>query len=367
MQSTQSSDINYSFYGALEDLVEWGKRLIVKEKEIVEITPYHITISNPNRRILTVPFRYNNIAATIAETFWVFAGRDDLKFLSFFLPNAIDYSDDGLTWRGAYGPRLRNFSQDQIEKVILALQKDFSTRQAIITIGGFWNSDYDPNVETKDRPCTMFIQFLIRDNKLNCHVYQRSADVLWGLFNINIFEWTFLQEVINSILGTELGQYYHTVTSLHYYTDKEQRINKILDYHLQYNVYDDGKLLAEQTSIQSFKSLDDFYEDINNCMRIIELVIEENGSIVIDYQTIKSSGLRDYLRVVISYIFAKKFSLFQEAYVILGDIEGFDTYIAGLELLVRTAAKKDKSLIDKLLSIIPDIKRSEKFLLYSIS
>jgi thymidylate synthase len=59
-----------------------------------------------------LPGRNNNVFAQLAETAWVLAGRNDLAFLGHYLPRVADFSDDGRTWRGAYGPRIRRWGGD---------------------------------------------------------------------------------------------------------------------------------------------------------------------------------------------------------------------------------------------------------------
>jgi len=64
-------------------------------------------------------------------------------------------------------------------------------------------------------------------NKLNLTVYMRSNDILWGASAVNIFNFTFIQEYIATILGLEVGDYYHIANNFHYYTDKKECIEKV--------------------------------------------------------------------------------------------------------------------------------------------
>ena len=121
----------------------------------LEIHPAMVILDNPRNRFLSSVYRKNNIIAQLAEIVWVLGGRKDMDFLKYYLPNAVNFSDDGVTWRAAYGPRLRNWSGvDQVDYVINAIKKDKYTRQAVISI-------WDPYKEimafkeggTKDFPC----------------------------------------------------------------------------------------------------------------------------------------------------------------------------------------------------------------------
>src|SRR5699024_1776026 len=100
--------------------------------------------------------------------------RDDIKSLERYLPRARDFSDDGETWRGAYGPRIRN----QIPYVARVLTEQPDSRQAVISI-------YNPAVDSTsvpvlDRPCNLALQFLLRGGELHCNVFLRSNDAIWG-------------------------------------------------------------------------------------------------------------------------------------------------------------------------------------------
>lgn len=185
-----------------------------------ELTFQHFTIADPLQREIVVQGRKANIAAQIAETMWVLGGRNDVEFLSHYLPRAADFSDDGKTWRAGYGPRLRawpgrNFSNthDQLERVIELLKEDPGTRRAVLSI-------WDPAADlapSKDIPCNNWLHFLGRDGVLDLHVAIRSNDVVWGWSGINQFEWSVLLEVVAYYTGLKVGRIHYAVSSLHMY------------------------------------------------------------------------------------------------------------------------------------------------------
>ena len=179
-----------------------------------------------------LPRRGNNVFATIAETLWVYAGRNDIETLSKWLPRAKEYSDDGLKWSSGYGPRLRawidhNFKTfDQIETVVRRLRAKPDSRQALITI---WDPATDGQKEgSKDYTCNICLHFLIRDGGLNMFVTTRSNDIIFGVA-INVFEWCFLANYIAACLGVPFRNYYQTGSSLHLYDWKSDTAKKILD------------------------------------------------------------------------------------------------------------------------------------------
>jgi thymidylate synthase len=239
-------NINQVFVDSLKYLTEHGDTLTIRGSEVKEVTNFTYELKNIHNNILTIPYRFNNFPAVCYETMWVISGMNNLSHLKYFLPNCVDYSDNGKTWAGAYGPRLRygcssrfryedvskpinhiNY-KDQLYHVMRTLRDDPYSRQAMIIIGS--SADYESDQETKDRPCNIAIQYYIRNNELNCTVFQRSGDAVWGTFNINIFEWTTIQKIIADCLNVATGSLTHHITSFHHYTDKHTAmIEKVLE------------------------------------------------------------------------------------------------------------------------------------------
>jgi len=335
-------DINDAFINSLKTLSTDGIEYSPKKIKTKEILLYRICIKNPIRRILTIPHRYSNIFATIAEMLWVFSGRDDLNFLSYFLPNAKNYSDNGKVWRGAYGPRLMDYNNtkfDQISNIIKTLKKDPFSRQAIILIP-LANQDYDVNLNTKDRPCTIFVQFFIRNNELCCSANLRSNDVIFGFSSINIPEWTFIQEIIAGILKVKIGKYYHTANSFHIYENHFARMHKILMSN-KYNVYQFEKV--EKQPIK-FSSLNAFYISTKYFMACIEKSINDKNFIyneedVYNYLELDAMPYLDYLNLVLVFVTIKQ-SNYHKAYSLIDDISRIDMKVAALEYFIRFVKKQ---------------------------
>lgn len=194
-----------------------------------------ITVSDIRDRWLSVEGRNSSAIAAIGETFWVLSGRNDLKFLSRVLPRAANFSDDGMTWRAAYGPRL--YAHGQLQSVIDRLRKNINTRQAYLTI-------YDPSLDsdvglakhngsneakTKDMVCNLALLFAVVEGQLNLTVINRSQDVLWGMSSINFIEFSIIQEVIAQVLDVDVGQYKLFSNNLHYYNNEvsQKQLGKI--------------------------------------------------------------------------------------------------------------------------------------------
>jgi thymidylate synthase len=166
---------------------------------------------------------------------WLLAGRNDIEWLQHYLPRAAEFSDDGKTWRGGYGPRLRAFrgamnrdscvgTVDQLAHVVRLLKEDPTTRRAVLAI-------YDPAIDTepgKDIPCNNWVHLLPRDGVLHAHVAIRSNDLMWGWSGINSFEWTQLLTVVAGLTGLKRGSITFSISSLHLYEHHWDKARTIL-------------------------------------------------------------------------------------------------------------------------------------------
>lgn len=216
-------------------VLKYGEMIPSRNGATKELHNAQIVLTNPGDGFITDPARKASAAAQIAETAWVLAGRNDVEWLSRYLPRAADFSDDGETWRGGYGPRLRRwyvgetpqvsgaYEVDQLQHVIKLLQEDPNTRRAVMAI-------YDPAVDTdpgKDIPCNNWLHFLHRDGRLHLTVATRSNDLMWGWSGINAFEWNVLLQVVAHESGLRPGSITFNISSLHLYEPyfpKAQRI-----------------------------------------------------------------------------------------------------------------------------------------------
>ncbi|HEY7782734.1 MAG TPA: thymidylate synthase [Ktedonobacterales bacterium] len=223
--------------GELAAILEAGTPIAVRGAEVRELRGRLVQIARPLERVYVLPHRNNNVFAAIAETMWVLAGRNDLAYLSRYLPRAVDFSDDGATWRAGYGPRLRDWHGiDQVREVARLLRDDPNSRRAVMAI-------FDPAVDyaaSRDIPCNNWLQVLIRDGRLHLHVAIRSNDAIWGFSGINTFEWSVLQEMLAVWTGTQVGEVTYFIGSLHLYARHEQRARQMVAAAFPHTLYDFG-------------------------------------------------------------------------------------------------------------------------------
>ena len=173
-------------------------------------------IDDPKDNLVTSPIRKLSHKYAIGELLWYLSGSNKLDAIANYSKAWNKLSDDGETVNSAYGYRIfEKFGFDQWEHVKGLLKVDHNSRQAVIHIK-------EPNPEkTKDLPCTVALQYFIRDGKLYATTYMRSNDI-WLGFPYDVFTFTCLQIKMAFELGVGIGSYTHIAGSLHLYSRNVQ-------------------------------------------------------------------------------------------------------------------------------------------------
>jgi thymidylate synthase len=307
-------------YESLRRLEQYGRKCMPRGKVTIEIESTCLVIDNPRDRVALLQGRQANIFSTLAETIWVLAGRNDLSFISYYLKSIANFSDDGVSLHGAYGPRLRNWKGvDQVMQVYQLLYADPDTRRAVISL---FDPECDFDNTRRDIPCNNWLQFLIRDGKLNLHVVSRSMDVIWGS-TINVFEWTVLQEIMATWLGIEMGSYVHYIGSLHIYEEFTSRSQAILSYPLD---------LTEYACVTWNIPMNAFDACLQECVEVMSVLQKD-----VEQPVIKAEW-PEIIQVVVRmmWVYAlHKSDRYEEAWYSLHSIDSCDLIIAGESFLLR--------------------------------
>ena len=174
--------------------------------------------------VLSLPERKLNYKFMAAEAYWILTGDDRVKTIAPYNPNIAQFSDDGVTYFGAYGPKVMG----QIDYVVNALTGDINTRQAALTI---WRENPP---KTKDVPCTISLVFQIRKGLLNCHAFMRSSDAWLGL-PYDAFNFSMIAAYVRAKLkedghyqNLDLGRLYLTAASAHLYESDVEKVHGII-------------------------------------------------------------------------------------------------------------------------------------------
>jgi len=159
-----------------------------------------------NYPIIDLTPRNIKYAFLYGEAWWILSGSNKVEDIVPYMKNIKKFSDNGIHFRGAYGPKV----VDQLDYVIETLRNDPDSRQALMTI---WNRNPRPS---KDIPCTVSLQFLLRDAEVHCVATMRSSDI-WLGYVYDVFNFSMIARYISLELEAGIGMLHFTAGSQHLY------------------------------------------------------------------------------------------------------------------------------------------------------
>ena len=230
MYGFYGSNLNHLAHSAAFNLWDKGNYRKSDKGEVLELKRAISELRNPLSRYLNIPGRNNNVFASIAETFWILAGRSNVDgWLESFIPRATLYiNENSHDWYIAYGKQI--YRDGQLASVITRLRESVHTRQAVLSIFDSTKETVQSLInnlgttESKDLSCNNILYFSTDNTgkRLDLHVCNRSNDIIYGAYAINVFEFTVLQELVAAAVGLDLGVYSVYHNNLHVYCADEQ-------------------------------------------------------------------------------------------------------------------------------------------------
>lgn len=202
-------------------LQQHGQRTNPRGEGTLEIENFTYTL-NPYVRFNSFEGRNFNLRYLKREMAWYLrADPTDLSIAEHaaqwgkIVANGKLNSNYGSYWFGRFGVR----------HVTRLLTQDAMSRRAVIPMYGTDQDHMD--IDAKDVPCTLCIEFRLRNGKLNARAVMRSQDILWGMAN-DLPTFSFLQEIVAGVLNVEMGTLTISVGSFHVYESRMEMFNNIL-------------------------------------------------------------------------------------------------------------------------------------------
>lgn len=208
------NDFSEVWLSLLESLLQRGFAVSPRGKLTKEL-PQQTIMVDMRRPVLTIPERKLSYKFMAAEAFWILSGDDKVATIAPYNGRIANFSDDGVKFFGAYGPKIIA----QMPFILAKLRADPMSRQAGLTI---WRES--PPV-TKDVPCTVAMFFSVRNGKLNNHVFMRSSDAWLGV-PYDVFNFSMVAHFICALINQsrehdpyEPGTLFLTMASSHIYQE----------------------------------------------------------------------------------------------------------------------------------------------------
>jgi thymidylate synthase len=280
------SNFSNTFIDIIEDINKNGSESQPRSLKVRELIygQYSVDSTQPFASFKDRAFNWKYFAGEVA---WYLKKDCDIDYINKF----------SNFWKGITNPGTNEINSNygallfgpQLKWCLDSLKADINTRQAI----AFLNQPKYQFEGNKDFVCTMYLNFFIRDNKLNMKVQMRSNDIFYGL----TFDAPFFAVVHQHMLlwlketypTLEIGEYAHFADNIHYYERH---------FELSEHILENGKA-DKQYSMELTKPL--FYVDDFNNFTLTEIgndYIDEIDAI----STNENSKNIEYLAVLSKYL-----------------------------------------------------------------
>jgi thymidylate synthase len=159
-----------------------------------------------------------HVKSVIHELLWFLQGSTNVAYLR---ENGVSIWNEWADPLGELGPvygyQWRSWPTpdgahiDQMAQVVQQIRDNPDSRRLIVSA---WNVADIPKMALA--PCHAFFQFYVRDGRLSCQLYQRSADIFLGV-PFNIASYALLTLMIAQVTGLKAGELVITLGDAHLY------------------------------------------------------------------------------------------------------------------------------------------------------
>ena len=210
------------------------------DSRAIELLNQSITIDDVCQINIYNPKRKFNVRYALLEFMWYLSQDQNVRNIGKAASTWKDIASiDGIV-HSNYGVCLHN-GWDRVVNELVSFPE---SRRAVIAL-----NQPDVDYGMKDVPCTMFVQFFVRDDKLHLIWNMRSSDFAFGFCNDAAVGMLFLQMMRNELMERTdipwigLGSFTYNATSLHCY---EPHWHLLFDKYAN-EVFDKYELVEEFT------------------------------------------------------------------------------------------------------------------------
>lgn len=166
----------------------------------------------------------------VHELLWFIKGDTNIKYLN---DNGVriwnEWADDDGDLGPIYGHQWRKYMSphtykpiDQLQNIINEIKSNPDSRRLIVCS---WNPADLQYMALP--PCHCLFQFHVQNDKISCHLYQRSADLFLGV-PFNVASYSLLTYMIAHECNLKPKEFIHTISDAHIYVNHIDQVKKQL-------------------------------------------------------------------------------------------------------------------------------------------
>lgn len=163
------------------------------------------------------------------ELLWFLRGETNIKYLIDHDVHIWDeWADKDGNLGPVYGKQWRSWQApdgriiDQLGDIVAQIKKNPDSRRLLVVA---WNPADVGKMALP--PCHCLFQFQVLNGKLNCHLYQRSADIFLGV-PFNIASYALLTCMLAHVCGLKPGVFVHSFGDVHIYRNHLEQVREQL-------------------------------------------------------------------------------------------------------------------------------------------
>lgn len=197
---------------------------------------YKIDLSEGFPLITTKKINYD---AVVHELLWFLSGETHIRNLRKRTKIWNEWTGEEKNWElgNTYGYQWTRWEQylkdresgkftlhhiNQMQLVIDTLKRDPFSRRLVVSAwnpADFYRPEGDPKKTVQPSAChTIYMFYVASDNRLCCHLTQRSGDMMLGI-PFNIASYATLTQMLAQECGLKLGEFSHYINDCHIYVN----------------------------------------------------------------------------------------------------------------------------------------------------
>ncbi len=214
-------DLRHGYHDVLQAILKEGERTSPRGQETREVVGMELVVRKPWDMLPVGTGRGLNTKIAAVEALQLIGGAHYGDLMRKATPSGASAFDDTNRFGGSYGTRIRT----QLDAVVQRIMDDPDTRGAVLQL---WDPLYELGEDGCSYMCTIAIQFLVRNDRLQTHVMMRSNDAWLGL-PYDAFMFSQLGITVANLTGHCVGSYHHRATSMHLYAKHLEVADSVTD------------------------------------------------------------------------------------------------------------------------------------------